>query len=186
MRRGSTRTLTSLLIAAVGVTVAILLGWSLRVHFGGIELRLTSLDRGLLAVAALGGASLAASPRARRAARHWVASPVGTLTIVTGFAFAMSLGPHIYAHGRLVEERNVYAFFYDLVPGFDGLRVPARFAMVVALGLAALAGCGAAAIARRRGGTAAIALAAVVMIAESWAAPIPTERQLDRIQAGRV
>ena len=71
-----------------------------------------------------------------------MASPVGTLTLVTGLAFAMSLGPQIYAHGRLVEERNVYSLFYDFVPGFDGLRVPARFAMVVVLGLAALAGCG--------------------------------------------
>ncbi len=39
--------------------------------------------------------------------------------------------------------------------------------------LPALAGCGAAAVARRRGGTAAIALAAVVILAESWAVPIP-------------
>ena len=92
--------------------------------------------------------------------------------MMTVFAFAMSLGPQIYAHGRLVEERNLYSLFYDFVPGFDGLRVPARFAMVVVLGLAALAGCGAAAIARRRGGTVVIALAVAVMVAESWAAPI--------------
>jgi hypothetical protein len=101
-----------------------------------------------------------------------MASPVGTLALVTGFSFAMSLGPHIYAHGRLIEETNVYSLFYDFVPGFDGLRVPARFAMVVVLGLAALAGCGAAAIARRRGGSTLIALAAGLIIAESWAAPI--------------
>ncbi|MEP7304612.1 MAG: hypothetical protein ABJA98_03755 [Acidobacteriota bacterium] len=166
------RALTPLLVVTVGVTVAILLGWSLRVRLGGLELRLTSLDRGLFAIAALGAALLVTSPRARRAAYHFVASPVGTLTLVTGFSFAMSLGPHIYAHGRLIEERNVYSFFYDFVPGFDGLRVPARFAMVVVLGLAALAGCGAAAIARRRGGSAVIALAAALIIAESWAAPI--------------
>ena len=164
--------LTPLLLVTVCVTMAILLGWSLRLHLGRLELRLTSLDRGLFAIAAIGAALLVASPRARRATSDFVASPVGTLTLVTVFSFAMSLGPHIYAHGKLIEERNVYAFFYDFVPGFDGLRVPARFAMVVVLGLAALAGCGAAAIARRRGGSAMVALAAGIIIAESWAAPI--------------
>ena len=69
------------------------------------------------------------------------------LALVTIFAFAMSLGPQIYARGKLIEARNVYAPFYAFVPGFDGLRVPARFAMVVALGLAGLAGCGAAVMA---------------------------------------
>jgi len=44
--------------------------------------------------------------------------------------------------------------------------------MIVALGLAALAGCGAAAIARRRHGTMAVAGAAILIVAESWAAPI--------------
>jgi len=169
---GIGRALTPLLIVTAGVTAAILLGWSLRVHLGGLELRLTSLDRGLVAIAVLGAVWLVASPRARRAAYQFGASPVGTLMIVTGFSFAMSLGPHIYAHGRLIEETNLYSFFYDFVPGFDGLRVPARFAMVVVLGMAALAGCGAAAIGRRRGGSAVITLAAVFIIAESWAAPI--------------
>jgi hypothetical protein len=166
------RVLTVLLLVASGVTLAILLGWSLRLKIGGIELRLTSLDRGLVVVAALGAALLAASPGSRGRAYRWVASPVGTLTMMTTLAFAMSLGPQIVAGGRLVEERSLYALFYDYVPGFDGLRVPARSAMVVVLGLAALAGCGAAPIARRRGGSVVIAAMAGVMIAESWAAPI--------------
>jgi hypothetical protein len=165
--------LTALLVVASGVTVAILVGWSLRLNRGGIDLRLTSLDRGLVMVAALAAAALAVSPRSRSIARRALASPIGTLTLVTVFAFAMSLGPQIYAHGRLVEDRNVYSLFYDFVPGFDGLRVPARFAMVVVLGLAALAGCGAAAIARHPRGRAVIAMAATLMVAESWAVPIP-------------
>src|SRR5262249_22321481 len=67
----------------------------------------------------------------------------------------------------------LYWYFYQFVPGFDGLRVPARFAMIVALGLAVLAGVGAAVLERARFGRLLIALSLGFMIAESWAVPIP-------------
>jgi hypothetical protein len=167
------RWLSALLVVAVSVTLAILMGWSLRLHIGGIELRLTSLDRGLFVVITLAIALLIVSPRSRSIARRVVTSPVGALALMTVFAFAMSLGPQINAHGRLIEERNLYSLFYDFVPGFDGLRVPARFAMVVALGLAALAGCGVAAMSRGPRRSAVTASAIIIMLAESWAVPIP-------------
>jgi hypothetical protein len=151
----------------------ILVGWSLHIDVGMTDLRIASLDRGLLAAAGLGLALLVASPRSRDIARLCVGSPVGVLVLLTGLAFVMSLGPQIFARGRLVEEKNLYALFYDFVPGFDGLRVPARFGMIVALGLAALAGCGAAPIARRRYGTVALTVAALAIVAEAWAVPIP-------------
>jgi hypothetical protein len=114
----------------------------------------------------------AVSRHFRETAIGWLASPVGTLAIVTVFAFAMSLGPDISAHGRLVARTNVYSLFYDFVPGFDGLRVPARYAMIVAFGLAALAGHAAATIARRRHGTAIVLVATLGAVGEAWAAPI--------------
>jgi hypothetical protein len=169
----ASRVLTWLLAIASGVTTAILVGWSLHVTIGGVDLRLTSLTRGLALIIALTTALVALSRRCRAIAVRWVASPVGTLSIVTTFAFVMSLGPMIYAGGRLVEDANVYSLFYDFIPGFDGLRVPARYAMIVALGLAALAGHGAAIIARRRHGALVVALATAFTVAESWAAPIP-------------
>jgi hypothetical protein len=116
---------------------------------------------------------LATSAGARATTRIWLASPVGMLSLITVFAFAMSLGPQIYTRGRLIDDWNIYSPFYDLVPGFDGLRVPARFAMIVALGLAGLAGHGAAAIARWRHGTTAVALFTALAVAESWAVPLP-------------
>ena len=67
------------------------------------------------------------------------------------------------------------------VPGFDGVRVPARYLMLVALFLACLAGYGAAALlalapeARRRcarGGRACSSLL------ESWAGPFQTNTRL--------
>jgi hypothetical protein len=79
----------------------------------------------------------------------------------------------------------VYAAFYDFVPGFDGLRVPARFAMIAALGLATLAGLGAALFELRRHGLAWLALSALLIVAESWAAPIPVNiNSTDYEQAG--
>ena len=40
----------------------------------------------------------------------------------------MSLGPEIRAKGRVVADTGLYTVFYDFVPGFDGVRVPARYA----------------------------------------------------------
>jgi hypothetical protein len=57
------------------------------------------------------------------------------------------------------------------VSGFDGLRVPARFAMIVTLMLAVLGGYGAAAIARRRGGGIVLGVLAAAFLFEAGAAP---------------
>ena len=85
----------------------------------------------------------------------------------------MSLGPEIRSGGRLISEVGPYHFFYWYVPGFDGLRVPARFAMLVVLFLSVAAGLGASAIERRfrRGGAIAVALGALA-VAEAFVAPI--------------
>jgi hypothetical protein len=46
----------------------------------------------------------------------------------------LSLGPD--------GARTIYAWFYDLVPGFEAIRAPARFAVVAMSGLCVLAGIG--------------------------------------------
>jgi hypothetical protein len=66
----------------------------------------------------------------------------------------------------------VYALFYRYVPGFDGLRVPARYAMILALTLAALAGRGVVAVDRRRRRGAILVVSALIAI-EACAVPIP-------------
>jgi hypothetical protein len=63
----------------------------------------------------------------------------------------------------------------QIVPGFDGARVPARFLMVAALWWALLAGFGTAVVIRRMRGGAALALTALLaagILAESWTAPL--------------
>jgi hypothetical protein len=182
---GPARLVGSLLIIACGVLVAILLGWSLRVVAAGVELRITSLGRVVVLVVGLTIIMLATSASARATATGWLSAPAAMLTLVAVFAFAMSLGPEIHARGKLIDRWNIYSPFHDFVPGFDGLRVPARFAMIVALGLAGLAGHGAAAIARRRHGTTAVALFTALAVAESWAVPLPlNDNSTDYKQSG--
>jgi hypothetical protein len=125
------------------VVVALLLGYSIRLP----GVRIASLSR----VAGVGVAAaalvLALSRSVRAATAAWLRTPAAWLALVTLFAIAMSFGPDIHAKGRSVANANIYALFYAYVPGFDGLRVPARYAMIAALALAALAGIGVAALA---------------------------------------
>jgi hypothetical protein len=113
------------------------------------------------------------SPRARSFARRWLGSIAAFMLLAATAAFVMSLGPEIRSSGRLISETGPYHFFYSHVPGFDGLRVPARFAMLVVLFLSIAAGLGSAAIERRfrRGGAMAIAVGAFAVV-EAFAAPI--------------
>jgi hypothetical protein len=94
----------------------------------------------------------------------------------------LSLGPWASLAGRSLPLP--YLLLYEAVPGFKGLRAPARFSVLVALGLALLAALGAASLvaaARRRGaGRAAAATAALLAavavdaaISDVPATPVP-------------
>jgi len=86
-------------------------------------------------------------------------------------AMWLSLGPSPQVLGRPLDLASPYRFLWTYVPGFDGLRVPARFAMIVTLMLAVLAAFGAAVISRARYGAIALALLAGVFLYEAGAAP---------------
>src|SRR5262249_50662967 len=94
-------------------------------------------------------------------------------------AALLALGPRIQSAGRLLGA-GPYALLYDWVPGFDGIRVPARYFMIVALFLAVLAGLGAAALLawRRRFALGVVARGSLGSVAGSWAAPIGTNMRL--------
>ena len=139
----------------------------------------------MLGVCAIAGAIVLAGSRdARENARRWLLSPAGIFSAITLFAFVMSLGPEIHAMGRSVATTNLYAAFYTLVPGFDGVRVPARYATIVTLGLAGLAALGMAAIDRRHQARAGV-VAGLLILIEALAVPMPiNQNSTDYKQAG--
>ena len=104
-------------------------------------------------------------------------------------AFWLSLGPIITSKGVRVAGDGLYWWFYQHVPGFDGLRVPARMGMLVVLFLAVLGGYGARAIERRSGrpvprlrlerATAVMAFASVLLV-RGLAGAHRAERDVER------
>jgi hypothetical protein len=137
---------------------------SIRVHNTGRALRMA-----LLAAAAL----VVCSRRARAFLRGVPASAVAFYAAALVMAFWLSLGPIVTTKGIRVAGDGLYWWFYQYVPGFDGLRVPARMAMVFALSLAVLGGYGARAIERtcRRSGLLLVVLG-ILFLAEASPAPI--------------
>jgi hypothetical protein len=98
-------------------------------------------------------------------------------------AWWLSLGPAPTSFGHPLNGPKVYDLVYHWIPGADGLRVPARIAMVVALLLSVLAGYGTSVLLQRVRPRAAALLAVALcafIIAESSAAPIPVNRSSRR------
>ena len=92
-------------------------------------------------------------------------------------AAVLALGPEIRYGGRWLAT-GPYQWLFAYVPGFDGVRVPGRYLMIVALFLAVLAGFGAAAVTARRRGTIVVAAACALVLTESWVVPLPTNVRL--------
>ncbi len=124
-----------------------------------------------LAVPAL--AAMALLPLGSRAAaeRRHLTRIYGVIALA---AFALSLGPEPRAWGHLLMSAGPYDWLRQVVPGFDGLRVPARFAAIVYLALTVLGALGAArllaALPRHAAGAITVALTLVVL-AEGYACP---------------
>jgi MYXO-CTERM domain-containing protein len=79
---------------------------------------------------ALAGIGLAVGGRRRNVA--WI-----FFTVLTAVAVVLSLGP---------EWPLPYGLLYRHVPGFDGMRVPARISVLALMGVSVLAGMGAAGV----------------------------------------
>ncbi len=142
-------------------------------HLGPLPVSVRNLWRNFRVLAIIAGLLLVVSPRVRSFARQWMGTIPAFAILAVVVSFLLSLGPEIRTEGRLISELGPYSFFYRNVPGFDGLRVPARFAMLVVLFLAVAAGYGAAAIERRHrlGRAIALGLGALAVV-EAFAAPI--------------
>jgi hypothetical protein len=159
--------------AVYGVFVLLILTGHGFTRIGPMPISVRNVWRNFRVLLIILGFLMLLSPRARAFAREWLGGIVAFLLLAAAAAFLMSLGPEIRSSGRLISETGPYHFFYTHVPGFDGLRVPARFAMLVVLFLSIAAGIGSAAIETRfrRGAMVALAVGAFAVI-EAFAAPI--------------
>lgn len=155
------------------LALAILLGFGFT-HIGRVRVRVTDVVR-MTGVAVVAGAiRLALVPRDRRWLASWLREWPAFCTLAAALALMLSLGPSAEAWGEAVLAAAPYRSLYDHVPGFDGLRVPARYGVVVMVFVAALAGEGARALHQwwpRRGSTVALVGGALVVV-EALAVPI--------------
>ena len=150
--------------------VALLTTRRLSLAFGGIELRATDATQVLLRAALLGAVTLGLSAAARARARAFLV-PHGAWLLAGLAAVWLSLGPSPTSMGRPLDLAAPYRVLYDVVPGFDGVRVPSRFWMVGLLALSVLGGLGAARLARTRQGLAVLGLAWMLCLAEARVDP---------------
>jgi hypothetical protein len=136
----------------------------------GVSIR--SLPRALFLLALALGALLLASPRWRALALLAIRSTRGLLALGLALALLLSCGPTLRSLGRPLMA-GPYLWLYEHVPGFDGLRVPARWAMIATLFLSLLAGIGAAELqARLRRGRAWLIACGALFVLEACAAPL--------------
>jgi len=156
----------------------------------GISIRAANITRLLvIGVACLAGA-LALAPRARERLAAALRRPEAIFLLILILAWWLSLGPSPRVYGRILELWAPYQILYDYVPGYVGLRVPARFGMIVALALAVLGGIGAAKLPRRPAGTLIIAVLGAAFLFESHSLPFPLNVAIPirdyRLPEGRV
>ena len=138
------------------------------------DLQISNGNQVLLRALVLAGVLLLVSQTARERGRL-LARQHGFFVVGLVAAAWLSLGPVPQALGRPVEIAAPYGFLYDHVPVFEGVRAPARFAMIVVLMLSVLGGFGAVALSTRRFGAAALAVLSIAFMAEAVMLPFPVD-----------
>jgi hypothetical protein len=156
-------------LVAAGAT---LLYRRLTIDVGLFAIRVTNIDQLLLRALILTTIAATVSPGFRARVSEFMRTR-GFFVLALGLAIWLSLGVTPQTLGRQLNLTGIYSALYEYVPGFDGLRVPARFGMIVVLMLAVLGGYGAAAVSRWRWGTPGLVALAIAFLAESFVRPFP-------------
>ena len=177
---GWRRVVTVLLILAVvtqtiAVMSAVIFG-GFDTSFMGMPLRARTPVRLITQLVVATGLLLVISARARRSAAQLARSPAVLFLAITILAMWLSLGPLPSAGDSRVSGVGLYGVLYDYVPGFKGVRVPARYAMIAGLFLAVLAGFGVRVLVRGRYATAILVVLSLLILSEGAAAPMEVNR----------
>lgn len=162
--------LSALAIGHAAATVWVLLVRRVTLDAGWFVLRMSNINQLLLRAGIAFALLLAVSPPVRARCQAFVRER-GVFVLGLAAALWLSLGPLPQSLGRPIEIAAPYRVLYEHVPGFDGLRVPARFAMIVAFMLAVLAGYGAQVATRFRGGRMVLTAAGILFLLEATRIP---------------
>lgn len=131
----------------------------------------------LLLQTAIGLAVAAAlSPRIRSGVGRVVRTPAIGALLLSLFCVWMAMGPRPMSGVLRLNDMGLYGFFYDHVPGFDGLRVPARYLMVAGLFLSIAGGVGASLLIRGRRADVVLAVAMAGVLLDGASIPIDRNR----------
>jgi hypothetical protein len=110
----------------------------------------------------------------------WFLRPPIFYALAAVLFWLFTLGPKISVSGGEPIMTGPYKWIVSNVPGFDGIRVPARMSLMVSLCLTVLAGMGVAWLARRVRGrrlrSALVLLLCLLVLAEFFPAPLASER----------
>ncbi len=168
--------LLAIAIAALVVALVALFARRLDVTIAGIDLRVSDVRRVLIWSTGAFALLLTQSARARAAMRVLATTETFFLLAIVA-CWWLSLGPAPTVAGRPVEFPAPYRAL-TAVPGFDGLRVPARFAMLVMLGLAIASGYAVAALRlrSRQGGLALVTVLSVLFLIEAPVSTFPVNQ----------
>ncbi|HUU45307.1 MAG TPA: hypothetical protein VM118_06200, partial [Acidobacteriota bacterium] len=118
--------------------------------------------------------------RARAAVRRW--GEIGYLPILGASGLVLSLGPFFKVAGHNLWIPLPYTLCYYLIPGFSSMRTPGRFAVLVALATAVLAGLGFDALRRRYPRLGSTFLVGTLLVAGvlAWSPTLPFVAYPDR------
>jgi hypothetical protein len=163
----------ALIVIAVlhlAAAVATLLYRRLTIDLGLFAIRITNVDQLVLRALVLLTIAAIISPGYRARFAEFMRTR-GFFVLALVLAMWLSLGLTPQTLGRPLNLTGLYALLYEHVPGFDGLRVPARFAMIVVLMLAVLGGYGAASLSRWRWGTPVLVVLTCAFLLEGFVRP---------------
>lgn len=144
----------------------------------GVRVTLRAPWKGWAIVAMLIGVVFALSSRARRLARGVPGSALGFFAGCALASALLTLGPVVDIGGHPTGLPAPYGWLYWHVPGFNGLRVPARYAMLTVCSLAVLGGFGVRALLARRSGRAVVLVCSALFLVESTAMPITLDKRM--------
>jgi len=158
--------------AAIALSPLVFGPWSITVGARTL-LSVRVISKPLTFAGVLLGAALAFDPRFRAVIRR--RSPFMFYVLAAAAMFVLALGPSIKFLGVPLMYKSPYALL-TLLPGYDSIRVPARFAMLAALCVSAAAALAFARLTDSRSRPvrlAAAGLVAVWVLIDGWIGPMP-------------